>query len=178
MFLASNGPDKVQLYHNQHVVESALKTIAFIMIPLMLIPKPAILWYRNRQKVSYAAHFSPADHGKHEDAHHEFNFGEICTNQLIHTLEFVLGCVSNTASYLRLWALSLAHGRRSPLLPVLINVHRTLQSVLELLHQGCMGSESFLCRWRVCSMVWCDDRYHHVAGITLCIPTHAASALG
>ncbi|XWS67853.1 hypothetical protein CRYUN_Cryun04dG0040400 [Craigia yunnanensis] len=110
-----------QLFPGQKTVQLVLLLLALVSVPWMLLPKPFLLkkQHENRhQGQSYAA-LQSTDESLHSEANHdshgheEFEFSEIFVHQLIHTIEFVLGAVSNTASYLRLWALSLAHSELS-----------------------------------------------------------------
>lgn len=97
------------MFANQGQIQNVLLLIALVSVPILLLAKPYLL---SRQSHAPIVHHS--DNGDHhdddeEDDHEEHGFGEILIHQAIETIEFVLGMVSNTASYLRLWALSLAH---------------------------------------------------------------------
>ncbi|CAH8344725.1 unnamed protein product [Eruca vesicaria subsp. sativa] len=110
-----------QLFPHQKTVQLVLLFLALVSVPCMLLPKPFILKKQHEarhQGQSYAP-LEETDESLHVEANggshgdEEFEFSEIFVHQLIHTIEFVLGAVSNTASYLRLWALSLAHSELS-----------------------------------------------------------------
>jgi len=91
------------LYKGQAQVQNLLLAIAGISVPILLLAKPYMI--SKQHEVVHHSH-DEEGHGDHEEEH---GFGEILIHQAIETIEFVLGMVSNTASYLRLWALSLAH---------------------------------------------------------------------
>uniref|UniRef100_A0A6I8RVS5 V-type proton ATPase subunit a n=1 Tax=Xenopus tropicalis TaxID=8364 RepID=A0A6I8RVS5_XENTR len=105
MFLFSYQDTSLpMLYKGQMGLQCFLVVCAIICVPWMLVVKPLIL---RRQYLRR----------KHLPAMEEvFDFGDTVVHQAIHTIEYCLGCISNTASYLRLWALSLAHAQLSEVL--------------------------------------------------------------
>jgi len=93
----------------QTLIQRIILIISLLTIPWMLFFKPILLStqhdtsHSNIIKTLYPL----------VKEHKEHSFGELFVHQLIETIEYVLGCVSNTASYLRLRALSLAHAELS-----------------------------------------------------------------
>lgn len=110
-----------ELFWGQRPLQILLLLLATVAVPWMLFPKPFILRKLHTERFQGRTYgilgTSEMDLELEPDSarqHHEdFNFSEIFVHQMIHSIEFVLGAVSNTASYLRLWALSLAHSELS-----------------------------------------------------------------
>ncbi|XP_062299054.1 V-type proton ATPase 116 kDa subunit a isoform X9 [Scomber scombrus] len=135
-----NDPTNKPLYPGQMGIQVLLVLIALACVPCMLIVKTMVLrrqhlWKKHlgtqkfggvrvgngptEDEAGIMDHDQLSQHSEEGDEHSEeepFDFGDVAVIQAIHTIEYCLGCISNTASYLRLWALSLAHAQLSEVL--------------------------------------------------------------
>ncbi|CAH2071600.1 unnamed protein product, partial [Iphiclides podalirius] len=129
MLFSSNEPEpgcKEFMFEGQGTIQRVFVLVALCCIPVMLLGKPLYLLAAGKKKHAKAEQSNgsvgqgielqeqtdlegapPAKAAPHD--HEEEPFSEIMIHQAIHTIEYVLSTISHTASYLRLWALSLAH---------------------------------------------------------------------
>ncbi|XP_020811079.1 V-type proton ATPase 116 kDa subunit a isoform X6 [Drosophila serrata] len=122
-------PEKCEVYMflGQHFIQVLFVLVAVGCIPVMLLAKPLLIMQARKQAnvQPIAGATSDAEtggvsnggsHGGGGGHEEEEELSEIFIHQSIHTIEYVLGSVSHTASYLRLWALSLAHAQLAEVL--------------------------------------------------------------
>ncbi|XP_032300589.1 V-type proton ATPase 116 kDa subunit a isoform X3 [Coturnix japonica] len=139
MFLFTSNADNLPLYQGQVPVQMVLVVLALVSVPVLLLGTPLYLYnQRHRRRAnlilpvatveqepllegqeagnSVNATKEDVESGGHSPDAEHMDFSEVFMHQAIHTIEYCLGCISNTASYLRLWALSLAHAQLSEVL--------------------------------------------------------------
>ncbi|XP_041917750.1 V-type proton ATPase 116 kDa subunit a 3-like [Alosa alosa] len=133
MFLFAENKENAPLYEGQMIVQKILVVVALCAVPVLLLGKPIHQYVQHKKKRRHVmgdrrpllsengsinaqqGEVESSSHSEEKDEE-EFDVANEFMHQAIHTIEYCLGCISNTASYLRLWALSLAHAQLSEVL--------------------------------------------------------------
>ncbi|XP_044727031.1 V-type proton ATPase 116 kDa subunit a1 isoform X2 [Chrysoperla carnea] len=120
------------MYEGQETVQRTFVYISLLCVPVLLFGKPFYILQQTtftngdvnqgielqQTDIIEASKSTPVSHD-----HEEETLSEQLIHQAIHTIEYVLSTVSHTASYLRLWALSLAHAQLSEVLWKMVLQH-------------------------------------------------------